>query len=53
MRQSDAGAIRTDDIVPVRPFASINEQIAAIALHPSYRRNWWIGILIRAHWLGS
>lgn len=33
-------------IVPVRRFASINEQITAITLHPPYLRNWWIGILI-------
>ncbi len=39
-------------IVPVRRFASINEQITAITLHPPYRRNWWIGILLSLALIG-
>lgn len=46
MPQGRSPAIEEGALLPVRPFASINEQITRIVLHPPYRRNWWIGILI-------
>ena len=46
MTSADAHAFDRGEILPVRPFASINEQITAITLHPPYVRNWWNGILI-------
>ena len=46
MSQAPSQAIGRGPILPVQPFASINEQITGIVLHPPYRRNWWIGILI-------
>jgi Ni/Fe-hydrogenase subunit HybB-like protein len=51
MPPGHAGAVASD-VVPRQPFASINEQISAITLHPPYRRNWWIGILMSGALVG-
>lgn len=52
MPQGQAEAIDRGDILPRQSFASVNEQITAIALHPPYRRNWWIGLLISGALVG-